>query len=84
MVTMEFASSEVPRAAFDPSTPKGLLVKKGMASRVTKNPVEKGMLLLTTSVYEMVRFIPPLNISEEDMKKGCNIFAESLREVTEG
>ncbi|KIK61516.1 hypothetical protein GYMLUDRAFT_43075 [Collybiopsis luxurians FD-317 M1] len=81
MVAMEFASSEAPGAAFDPSTPKGLSVKKGMASRVAKKCIEKGMLLLTTSVYEVVRFIPPLNISEEDMKKGCDIFAESVREV---
>ncbi|KAJ3871927.1 acetylornithine aminotransferase [Lentinula edodes] len=81
MVAMEFASSEGPGAAFDPATPKGLTVKKGIASRVTKKCIEKGMLLLTTSVYEVVRFIPPLNISREDMKKGCDIFAESLREV---
>lgn len=81
MVAMEFASSEGPGAAFDPATPKGLTVKKGIASRVTKKCIEKGMLLLTTSVYEVVRFIPPLNISQEDMKKGCDIFAESLREV---
>ncbi|KAJ3997323.1 acetylornithine aminotransferase [Lentinula boryana] len=81
MVAMEFASSEAPGAAFDPATPKGLTVKKGIASRVAKKCIEKGMLLLTTSVYEVVRFIPPLNISQEDMKKGCEIFAESLREV---
>ncbi|KAF5340507.1 hypothetical protein D9757_014671 [Collybiopsis confluens] len=81
MVAMEFASSEGPGAAFDPATPKGLSVKKGMASRVAKKCIEKGMLLLTTSVYEVVRFIPPLNVSEADMKKGCDIFAESVREV---
>ncbi|KAE9400057.1 acetylornithine aminotransferase [Gymnopus androsaceus JB14] len=81
MVAMEFASSEAPGAAFDPTTPKGLTVKKGMASRVAKKCIEKGMLLLTTSVYEVVRFIPPLNISQEDMKKGCDIFAQSVREV---
>jgi len=54
---------------------------KSMAARVAKKCVEKGMLILTTSVYEVIRFIPPLNVSKEDMKKGCAIFAESLMEV---
>ncbi|KAJ7582529.1 acetylornithine aminotransferase [Mycena floridula] len=54
---------------------------KSLASRITKRCIEKGMLLLTTSVYEVVRFIPPLNITEEDMKKGCEIFAEAVKEV---
>ena len=52
-----------------------------MAARVAKKCIEKGMLILTTSVYEVIRFIPPLNVSKEDMKKGCEIFAESVREV---
>jgi 4-aminobutyrate aminotransferase len=39
------------------------------------------MLLLTTSVFDVVRFIPPLNVSEADMAKGCGIFEEALKEV---
>ncbi|KAF9078341.1 acetylornithine aminotransferase [Rhodocollybia butyracea] len=81
MVAMEFSSSQGPGAGFDATAPKGITVKKGMASRVAKKCIEKGMLLLTTSVYEVVRFIPPLNISQVDMKKGCEIFEESVREV---
>jgi 4-aminobutyrate aminotransferase len=54
---------------------------KNMAARVARRCIEKGMLILTTSVYEVVRFIPALNVSKEDMKKGCAIFAESVREV---
>jgi 4-aminobutyrate aminotransferase len=54
---------------------------ENMAARVARKCIEKGMLILTTSVYEVVRFIPPLNVSKEDMKKGCGIFAESVREV---
>lgn len=81
MVAMEFASSESVGSEYDPARKAGLQVKKGMASRIAKKCIEKGMLLLTTSAYEVVRFIPPLNISEEDMKTGCKIFEESLREV---
>jgi 4-aminobutyrate aminotransferase len=76
MVAVEFAS---PSSARDPvclpSAPKNL------ASRVSKRCLEKGMLILTTSVYEVVRFIPPLNISEEDLGNACKIFAESVEEV---
>ena len=57
------------------------LAPKNLSSRVTKRCIEKGMLLLTTSVYEVIRFIPPLNISQVDMKKGCDIFAEALDEI---
>ena len=54
---------------------------KNMAARVAKKCIEKGMLILTTSVYEVIRFIPPLNITKEDLKKGTDVFAESVREV---
>ena len=51
------------------------------AARVGKKCIEKGMLILTTSVYEIIRFIPPLNISSEDLKKGAQIFVEAVEEV---
>jgi len=52
-----------------------------MASRVAARCIEKGMLILTTSVYQVIRFIPPLNVSKADLAKGCQIFAEAVREV---
>ena len=77
MVAVEFTSPSHSR--FDPavknSTPPGL------ASKVTKRCLEKGLLLLTTSVYETVRFIPALNVSAEDLAKGVSIFRESVEEV---
>jgi len=39
------------------------------------------MLLLTTSVFEVVRFIPPLNVSKAEMKEGMDIFTQSVEEV---
>lgn len=54
---------------------------KTLASRISKRCLEKGMFLLTTSVFDVVRFIPPLNISKEDMKKGTDIFSESVHEI---
>ena len=77
MVGVEFASPTVSShdVGYSPDSPKN------MASRVSKKCIEKGMYLLTTSIYEVVRFIPPLNVSQEDMEKGCAIFAEALEEV---
>ncbi|KAL0062880.1 hypothetical protein AAF712_010201 [Marasmius tenuissimus] len=80
MVAMEFASSEAVGAPYDAVTPTQD-IKKGLASKVAKKCIEKGMLLLTTSAYEVVRFIPALNITQEEMDKGLSIFEEALREV---
>ncbi|KAK7449232.1 hypothetical protein VKT23_013377 [Stygiomarasmius scandens] len=82
MVAVEFSSAP---NGFDSAyeNSSGKAIPKGLASRVAKKCIEKGMLLLTTSVYEVVRFIPALNISKEDMAKGCRIFEESVREVVQ-
>ena len=89
MVGVEFASSSSPGAEHDHATLSASSSSTGiqaahptnMASRVAKKCIEKGMLLLTTSIYEVVRFIPPLNISKQDLAKGCAIFGEAVREV---
>ena len=51
------------------------------ASRIQSKCMEKGLLVLTTSIYDTLRFIPPLNISQEEMAKGCQIVKESIEEV---
>lgn len=55
-----------------------------IGSKVQAKCKEKGMLILTTSIYDTLRFIPPLNISKEDMAKGCQILEEAIREVAAG
>lgn len=54
---------------------------KGYAGKIQNKCKEKGMLVLTTSIYDTLRLIPPLNISEEDMSKGCEIIKEAIEEV---
>ncbi|KAG8901226.1 hypothetical protein FRB99_005467 [Tulasnella sp. 403] len=73
MVGLEFASPAM--ASFDPVANAAAPAK--MASRVSAKCMEHEMLLLTTSVFEVVRFMPPLNISEEDMSKGLEIFKQA-------
>ena len=77
MVAVEFASPS--HSTFDPAVKKGTPANLSMKS--SKRCLEKGLLLLTTSVYETVRFIPPLNISREDLAKGIDIFSEAVEEV---
>jgi 4-aminobutyrate aminotransferase len=57
---------------------------KGYASKVQAKCMEKDMLVLTTSIYDTLRFIPPLNITKEDMAKGCQIIKEAIGEVAAG
>ena len=57
---------------------------KGYASKIQAKCMEKDMLLLTTSIYDTLRFIPPLNISKEDMAEGCRIIREAIEEVAAG
>lgn len=56
----------------------------GYASKIQAKCMEKDMLVLTTSIYDTIRFIPPLNITKEDMAKGCQIIKEAIQEVAEG
>jgi 4-aminobutyrate aminotransferase len=57
---------------------------KGYASKVQAKCMEKDMLVLTTSIYDTLRLIPPLNITKEDMAKGCEIISEAIKEVAAG
>lgn len=56
----------------------------GYASKIQAKCMEKDMLVLTTSIYDTIRFIPPLNITKEDMAKGCQIIKEAIDEVAAG
>jgi 4-aminobutyrate aminotransferase len=43
---------------------------------------EKGMLLLSCGTYDnVVRWIPPLNVTAQQINDGLQIFGEALREV---
>ena len=56
----------------------------GYASKIQAKCMERDMLVLTTSIYDTLRFIPPLNITKEDMAKGCEIIKEAIAEVAAG
>ena len=56
----------------------------GYGPKVQAKCMEKDMLILTTSIYDTLRFIPPLNITKEDMDKGCQIIKQAIEEVAAG
>ncbi|CAI6332087.1 unnamed protein product [Periconia digitata] len=54
-----------------------------IAPKIVSECVKRNMLLLSTSVFDVLRFIPPLTISEEEMTQACNIFKEAIEAVAE-
>jgi 4-aminobutyrate aminotransferase len=55
---------------------------KPLAKEVIHCAEEKGLLLLSCGTYDnTVRWIPPLNVTSEQINDGLKIFGESLKEV---
>ena len=60
---------------FGPGAPAGTSAALSRACR------RRGLLLLTTSVFETLRFIPPLNVSAGEVDAALSIVGDALREV---
>lgn len=54
---------------------------QGYASKVQAKYIKKDLLVLTTSIYDTLRLIPPLNISKDDIAKGISIIKSAVEEV---
>ena len=54
---------------------------KGIAAKISKKCADRGLLILSTSVFEVIRFIPALNISQTELAEGIKIFEQVVREV---
>lgn len=81
MVAVEFACDDGRQPTFKPHSSGATLPPPGIASKVSKLCAERGVLLLSTSVFEVIRFIPPLNISSEDLAAGVAIFKQAVTDV---
>jgi len=53
-------------------------VPAGFNGKVVFHCQEDGMLLLTCSIFDTLRLIPPLNVTQEEIKKGLEIFESAL------
>ena len=56
-------------------------VPAGFAGAVSAACVSRGLLVLTTSAFEVLRFIPPLTVSEAECDTALAIFTAALDEV---
>ncbi len=55
---------------------------KQLVKEVIHSAEEKGMLLLSCGTYDnTLRWIPPLNVTSDQISTGLNIFGEALKEV---
>eukprot|EP01134_Creolimax_fragrantissima_P001254 CFRG1254T1 len=65
----------------------GLEFNKGVpantAKKVTVECLNRGLILLNTSVFETVRFIPPLTTSTQEVEEAVAIFEDALEAVFE-
>ena len=77
MIGIEFNSPSSPYTP--PRHGKQIPIK--IASRVQAKCLEKDVMILTTSVFETIRFIPPLTISAAEMKIGCDVIRWAIEEV---
>lgn len=58
----------------------GLVLENGTARDIAEQCLEKGLLVLTAK--SLLRLLPPLNISEEEMDEGLSILESVLKGVT--
>ncbi|KNC80534.1 hypothetical protein SARC_07106 [Sphaeroforma arctica JP610] len=56
-------------------------VPANTAKQVTVECLNRGMMLLNTSVFETVRFIPPLTVSAGEVDEAMEIFEDALKTV---
>ena len=53
----------------------------GAAASLVKEAYAQGLLLMNAGMYECIRFIPPLNITEEEIKIALNLLEKSLHNI---
>jgi 4-aminobutyrate aminotransferase len=52
-----------------------------IGKRVQKLCMDKNLMVLTTSCFDTIRFIPALIVNEEEMKRAIDIFSEAVEIV---
>lgn len=56
-------------------------VSKGFSCKVADAALKRDMLLLTTSIYETIRLIPPLTITEAEVEEVCKRLFASVQDA---
>ncbi|WIA18214.1 hypothetical protein OEZ85_009686 [Tetradesmus obliquus] len=76
MVGIEFGSS-----SSSGSSSSRLKAEKGVAMAVTKAAFKHNLLLMTAGARESIRFLPPLNVTAEEVDTCLNGFEAACKEV---
>jgi 4-aminobutyrate aminotransferase len=80
MVGLQFANPELQHGSSNTAS-RHAQSQPQYAPRIVQECIKRDMLLLSTSVFDVLRFIPPLTISEEELTQACGIFKEALEAV---
>ncbi|KAF2828372.1 hypothetical protein CC86DRAFT_368622 [Ophiobolus disseminans] len=80
MVGLQFKNPALQRDSANAAA-QNAKIQGQIAPKVVAECVKRDMLLLSTSVFDVLRFIPTLTISEEELSKACEIFKEALEAV---
>ena len=57
------------------------LVLRMSISRFAHACAKRDMLILSTSSFDVIRWIPPLNVTEAELDKALSIFSDALDET---
>jgi len=55
--------------------------KETLASKVSKNCLENHLMLLTCSIFDTIRFIPPLTVTGDEINLALNTFETVLKKI---
>lgn len=80
MVGVQFANPALQRDSSNTAS-RDAQTQPQLAPKIVQECIKRDMLLLSTSVFDVLRFIPPLTIIEDELTQACNIFKESLEAV---
>lgn len=81
MVGVQFANTKPSSESDNVAAAQDAKSQPQIAPKVVQECIKRDMLLLSTSVFDVLRFIPPLTISKEEMTQACGIFKEALEAV---
>jgi len=56
-------------------------IESGIKNKFCQEAVKEGLLVLGCSTYEVVRFVPPLNVSENEIDQACEKVETVLKRI---
>jgi len=61
--------------------PAGKIIPKNIGKKIQDYCMDKGLMILTTSCFDTIRFIPALVVTEQQMDEAMGIFKEAVEMV---